>query len=182
MGRGYLRSGSDHGGSSPVSESVGSFGPPRPNTMVFAFMTPDGGAAVQPPGLSYTAHWEALGSALHLLTTRSIPCTGPVWGWGSGPSSCRSQRQSRSRLCRPLHIFLSFILLGCLGNCRSWSRHGSQRLLGGPHDTLPSAVFPCSHIPVVSPFPWSNTLSPSVTEHKARRERGAGLGLEGDRN
>jgi hypothetical protein len=51
--------------------------------------TPDGGAAVQPPGLSYTAHWEALGSALRLLTTRAISCTGPVWGRGSGPSSCR---------------------------------------------------------------------------------------------
>jgi hypothetical protein len=49
--------------------------------------TPDGGAAVQPPGLSYTAHWEALGSALCLLTTRAISCTGPVWGRGSGPSS-----------------------------------------------------------------------------------------------
>ena len=40
--------------------------------------TPDGGAAVQPPGLSYTAHWEALGISLRLLTTRSILCTGPV--------------------------------------------------------------------------------------------------------
>ena len=51
--------------------------------------TPDGGAAVQPPGLSYTAHWEALGSALRLLTTRAISCTGPVWGRGSGPRSRR---------------------------------------------------------------------------------------------
>jgi hypothetical protein len=51
--------------------------------------TPDGGAAVQPPGLSYTAHWEALGSALRLLTTRAISRAGPVWGRGSGPSSSR---------------------------------------------------------------------------------------------
>jgi hypothetical protein len=40
--------------------------------------TPDGGSAVQPPGLSYTAHWEALGCALCLLTTPEISSTGPV--------------------------------------------------------------------------------------------------------
>jgi hypothetical protein len=51
---------------------------PTPRSYVRS--TSDGGAAVQPPGLSYTAHWEALGSALRFLTTRSIPCTGPVWG------------------------------------------------------------------------------------------------------
>jgi len=51
---------------------------PTPRSYVRS--TSDGGAAVQPPGLSYTAHWEALGSALRFLTPRSIPCTGPVWG------------------------------------------------------------------------------------------------------
>jgi len=48
-------------------------------------LTPDCGAAVQSPDLSYTAHWEALGSALRLLTTRAISYTGPVWGRGLWP-------------------------------------------------------------------------------------------------
>jgi len=44
--------------------------------------TPDGGSAVQPPGLSYTAHWEELGCALCFLTTLEISKHGP--GAGSG--------------------------------------------------------------------------------------------------
>ena len=40
--------------------------------------TPDRGSAVQPPGLSYTAQWEALGCAPRLLTTPEISSTGPV--------------------------------------------------------------------------------------------------------
>ena len=51
--------------------------------------TPDGGSAVQPPGLSYTAHWEVLGCALCLLTTTAIPRTGPVWARGFCPGSRR---------------------------------------------------------------------------------------------
>ena len=51
--------------------------------------TPDGGSAVQPPGLSYTAHWEALGCALCLLTTPEISSTGPVRGRGFCPGSHR---------------------------------------------------------------------------------------------
>ena len=50
---------------------------PTPRSYVRS--TSDGGAAVQPPGLRYAAHWEALGSALRFLPPRSIPCTGPVW-------------------------------------------------------------------------------------------------------
>jgi len=51
--------------------------------------TPDGGSAVQPPGRSYTAHWEVLGCALCLLTAIAIPRTGPVWGRGFCPGSRR---------------------------------------------------------------------------------------------
>ena len=47
--------------------------------------TPDGGSAVQPPGLSYTAHWEALGCALCLLTTTAIFAHGPGVGLGLLP-------------------------------------------------------------------------------------------------
>ena len=65
--------------------------------------TPDGGAAVQCPGLSYTAHWEALGSTLRLLTTRSIPCTGPVWG-------C-SRRTRRFCCVLPAPVGLQFFAL-----------------------------------------------------------------------
>jgi hypothetical protein len=51
--------------------------------------TPDGGSAVQPPGLSYTAQWEALGCAPRLLTTPEISSTGPVRGRGFCPGSHR---------------------------------------------------------------------------------------------
>jgi len=51
--------------------------------------TPDGGSAVQPPGLSFTAHWQALGCALCLLTTPEISSTGPVRGRGFCPGSHR---------------------------------------------------------------------------------------------
>ena len=40
-------------------------------------------------GLSYTAHWEALGCALCLLTTLEISSTGPVRGRGFCPGSHR---------------------------------------------------------------------------------------------
>ena len=51
--------------------------------------TPDGGSAVQPPGLSYTAYWEVLRCALCLLTAPGISGTGPVWGRGFRPGSHR---------------------------------------------------------------------------------------------
>ena len=51
--------------------------------------TQDGGPAVQPPGLSYAAHWEALGCALCLLTTPEISSSGPVRGRGFCPGSHR---------------------------------------------------------------------------------------------
>jgi len=51
--------------------------------------TPDGGSAVQPPGLSCTAYWEALCCALCLLTTPEISGTGPVRGRGICPGSRR---------------------------------------------------------------------------------------------
>jgi hypothetical protein len=60
---------------------------PAPRRNVLS--TPDGGSAVQPPGLSYTAHWEALGCALCLLTAPGISGTGPVWGRGFRPGSHR---------------------------------------------------------------------------------------------
>jgi hypothetical protein len=76
------------------------------------------------PGLSYTAHWEALGSALRLLTTRAISYTGPVWGRGSGPSSCNPRARVACvvwawdlfvtwRLCRglPAPVGLQFFAL-----------------------------------------------------------------------
>jgi hypothetical protein len=46
-------------------------------------------SAVQPPDLSYTAHWEVLGCALCLLTNTAIPRTGPVWARGFCPGSRR---------------------------------------------------------------------------------------------
>ena len=46
----------------------------------------DGGPAVQPPGLSYKAHWEVLGCALCLLTTTAISRTGPVWNRAFAPA------------------------------------------------------------------------------------------------
>ena len=46
-------------------------------------------SAVQPPGLSYTAHWEALGCAFCLLTTPKISSTAPVLGRGFCPGSHR---------------------------------------------------------------------------------------------
>jgi hypothetical protein len=74
--------------------------------------TPDGGAAVQPPGLSYTAHWEALGSALCLLTTRAISRTGPVCGRGPGPGSSRP----RARVALVVWAWdLSVLRLLCCG-------------------------------------------------------------------
>ena len=71
--------------------------------------TPDGGSAVQPPGLSYTAHWEALGCALCLLTTPEISSTGPVRGRGFCPGSHRP----RARV--PLVVWAwDFLLCGFL--------------------------------------------------------------------
>jgi len=46
---------------------------------------------VQPPGLSYKAHWEALGRALCLLTTPAISGTGTVRGRGFCPGSRRTR-------------------------------------------------------------------------------------------
>ena len=60
--------------------------------------TSDGGSAVQPPGLSYTAHWEALGCALCLLTTPEISSTDPMRGRGFCPGS------HRPRACVPLVV------------------------------------------------------------------------------
>ena len=51
--------------------------------------TPDGGSAVQPPGLSCTAYWEALCCALCLITTPEISSTGPVRDRGFCPGSHR---------------------------------------------------------------------------------------------
>ena len=69
----------------------------------------DGGPAVQPPGLSYTAHWEALGCALCLLTTPEISSTGPVRGRGFCPGSHRP----RARV--PLVVWAwDFLLCGFL--------------------------------------------------------------------
>ena len=61
--------------------------------------TPDGGSAVQPPGLSFTAHWQALGCALCLLTTPEISSTGPMWGRGFCPGS------HRPSACVPLVVW-----------------------------------------------------------------------------
>ena len=44
---------------------------------------------MQPQGLSYKAHWEALGCALCLLTAPKISGTGPVRGRGFCPGSLR---------------------------------------------------------------------------------------------
>jgi hypothetical protein len=60
--------------------------------------TSDGGSAVLSSGLSYTAHWEALGCALCLLTASAIPLTGPVRGRGFCPGS------HRPRACVPLVV------------------------------------------------------------------------------
>jgi hypothetical protein len=62
-----------------------------------------------PPGLSYTAHWEALGCALCLLTTPEISSTGPVWGKGSGPGS----RRPRARVSLVVWVW-DFLLCGFL--------------------------------------------------------------------
>jgi hypothetical protein len=71
--------------------------------------TPDGGPAVQPPGHSYTAHWEALGCALYLLTTPEILSTGPVRGQGFCPGS----HGPRARV--PLAVWAwDFLLCGFL--------------------------------------------------------------------
>jgi hypothetical protein len=67
--------------------------------------TPDGGSAVQPPGLSYTVHWEVLGCALCLLTSTAIPRTGPVWARGFCPGS----RRPRARV--PLVVWAWDLLL-----------------------------------------------------------------------
>ena len=53
-------------------------------------------AAVQPPGLSYTAHWEALGSAVCLLTTPEISSTGPVRDRGFSWDFCCAASLLRS--------------------------------------------------------------------------------------
>jgi hypothetical protein len=44
---------------------------------------------VQPQGLSYKAHWEALGCALCLLNTPEISGTGPMRSRGFCPDSRR---------------------------------------------------------------------------------------------
>ena len=69
--------------------------------------TPDGGPAVQPPGLSYTAHWEVLGSALCFLTTTAISRTGSVWDRGFCPGS----RRPRARV--PLVVWALDFFLFC---------------------------------------------------------------------
>jgi hypothetical protein len=54
---------------------------------------PDGGAAVQPPGLSYTAHWEALGCALCLLDLAHGPGVGSgLWPQLQPPTCSRRVR------------------------------------------------------------------------------------------
>jgi len=64
---------------------------------------------VQPPGLSHTAHWEAVGCALCLLTTPEISSTGPVRGRGFCPGSHRP----RARV--PLVVWAwDFLLCGFL--------------------------------------------------------------------
>ena len=55
--------------------------------------------------LRMEAHWEALGCALCLLTTRAISRTGPVWGRGFGPGS----RRPRARV--PLVVWAWDLLL-----------------------------------------------------------------------
>ena len=71
--------------------------------------TSDGGPAVQPPGLSDTAHWEALGCAICLLTTPEISSTGPVRGQGFCPGS------HRPRAHVPLVVWAwDFLLCGFL--------------------------------------------------------------------
>ena len=80
-------------------------GTPRRNVR----STPDGGSAVQPPGLSYKAHWEALCCALCLLTTPEISSMGPVWG----RSFCPGSRRPRTRV--PLVVWAwDFLLCGFL--------------------------------------------------------------------
>jgi hypothetical protein len=74
--------------------------------------TPDGGSAVQPPGRSYTAHWEALGCALCLLTTTATSRTGPVWAWGF----CPGFRRPRARVPLVVWAWDLFVLqLSCCG-------------------------------------------------------------------
>jgi hypothetical protein len=73
--------------------------------------TPDGGPAVQPPGLSYTAHWEALGCALCLLTTPEISSTGPASNFElPAAHGCFSHRRLAAP-CSPPHPPLSSSLL-----------------------------------------------------------------------
>jgi hypothetical protein len=72
--------------------------------------TPDGGSAVQPPGLSDTAHWEALGCALCLLATPEISSTGPVRGRGFCPGSHRP----RARVPLVVWSWDFFLLCGFL--------------------------------------------------------------------
>jgi hypothetical protein len=91
--------------------------------------TPDGSSAVQPPGLIYKAHWEALGRALCLLTTPEISGPGPLWGRGSCPGSRRPRARVPSgvwtwdfcsrffpAVSRPL---LSTVLRSALCDCSS---------------------------------------------------------------
>jgi len=83
-------------------------GTPRRNVR----STPDGGPAVQPPGLSYEAHWEALGGALCLLTTTAILRTGPVWG----QSFCPGSRRPRTRVPLVVWAWDLFVMrLPCRG-------------------------------------------------------------------
>jgi hypothetical protein len=90
--------------------------------------TPDGGSAVQPSGLSYTAHWEALGCAhgpvagSGLLPRLPPPtCSRPVSGVGLGlfvysaslprsPGPC-FPTVFRSAICDGLSINGCFLLL-----------------------------------------------------------------------
>ena len=72
--------------------------------------SPGGGPAVQPPGLSYTAHWEVLGCALCLLTTTAISRTGPVWDRGFCPGS----RRPRARVPLVVWVWDCFVMrLSC---------------------------------------------------------------------
>jgi hypothetical protein len=102
--------------------------------------TPDGGSAVQPPGLSYTVHWEVLGCALCLLTSTAIPRTGPVWARGFCPGS----RRPRARV--PLVVWAWDLLL-----C------GFFAAVSRPPPVFRSAICDCLSLNVSFSLSWNSS-------------------------
>ena len=131
--------------------------------------------AVQPPGLSYSAHWEALGCPLRLLTTSEISTTGPLRGRGFCPGSHRPRARVPLVVwawdfCDMRVLYRGFLApaLNCFrcAICNYLSRNGCPLSVRG-HSTHPLSRF-ISHLILASPAvsqPTNRQTFPAFTKH-----------------